>query len=157
MITLRRAELRDCRTIFNWRNHPEVRRHFFDPRRLSYEEHEKWFKSSLEKKDRFIFLAYRGDHAVGVLRFDILDEMPGTAEVDIYVAPDYQGRGLGKSILHEGERWVKKSGNIQKLVAKVKDENEASLRMFRACGFSVKYVLFEKLLIEEGEVHHLGP
>jgi len=64
----------------------------------------------------------------------------GVIDNDIRVAthPDAQGKGVGSFMIDE----------IMKLnpfaQAKVKLENEASLRLFEKCGFKKKYYLLEK-------------
>ncbi len=103
MIRLRKATEEDCRTVYEWRNHPKVRSFFFDPREIAYDEHRRWFEESLRKEGRFILLAFEEREPAGVLRFDVVDPAIGLAEIDIYVAPEKQGRGLGREILREGE------------------------------------------------------
>lgn len=146
MVTLRKASHEDCETIFRWRNHPKVRQHFFDARELSYSEHKKWFYNSLQRDDRIILVAYVDGKPVGVIRFDVSKAVSNKAEIDIYVAPEFQGKGLGKRILAEGENWLKKNTEINQLIARVKEENLASVRMFKRRGFGPKYILFEKNL-----------
>ena len=143
MITLEKARLEDCRTIFQWRNHPAVRKHFFDSRELSYSEHKEWFENSLERKDRIILIAYKDVKKVGVIRFDFLSDS-NTAEIDIYVAPEMHGNGFGKKILAKGEDWVRENTSIKTLVAKVKPGNEISMKMFKGRGFGAKHVLLKK-------------
>ena len=144
MITFKEAKEEDCRSIFQWRNHPEIRRYFLDSRELTFNEHEKWFAESLKREDRIILIAHDGTAPVGIIRFDFLKGDPGTAEIDIYVAPELHGKGYGKKILTEGERWLKKRSRVKGLIARVKDENKASMKMFRHCGFIPEYILLKK-------------
>jgi L-amino acid N-acyltransferase YncA len=60
----------------------------------------------------------------------------GVAEVSIYVAPDAQGRGVGRALLgavvasaERGGIWTLQSGTFP--------ENQASIRLHQACGFRV--------------------
>ena len=144
MITFRKAREEDCKDIFQWRNHPKVRKYFFDSREITYSEHKKWFEKSLKRDDRIILLAYDDSQAVGVIRFDFLKSEPLKAEIDIYVDPEFQKQGLGKEILIEGENWLKKNTQIKTLLSKVKEDNQASVKIFRYCGFKPKYIFFEK-------------
>jgi RimJ/RimL family protein N-acetyltransferase len=148
MITLRRAKPEDCHSIFEWRNHPKVRQFFLNNKKLTFSEHEKWFEKSLKMDDRIILIAYDGTKAVGVLRYDIIKEDPRAAEIAIYVAPELQGRGYGKQILNEGNNWLLKKTRIRKLVAKVIEENRASVRMFKKCQYKSRYLFFEKEIAE---------
>ena len=60
----------------------------------------------------------------------------GVAEVSVYVAGKFRGRGVGRALLsalvEESER-----NNLWTLQAGVLAENEASIRLHAACGFRV--------------------
>jgi GNAT superfamily N-acetyltransferase len=64
----------------------------------------------------------------------------GVVDNDIRVAthPDFQGKGVGSFMINQ----------IMKMCptayAKVKLDNEASLRLFEKCGFKKKYYLLER-------------
>ena len=64
----------------------------------------------------------------------------GVIDEDIRVAthPDYQGKGVGTFMINE----------IMKIIptafAKVKLDNEASIKLFERCGFRKKYYILEK-------------
>ena len=64
----------------------------------------------------------------------------GVIDRDIRVAthPNYQGKGVGKFMINALMKLYPGS------LAKVKIENEASLRLFEACGFTKKYYILEK-------------
>ena len=64
----------------------------------------------------------------------------GVIDRDIRVAthPDYQGKGVGKFMINALMKLYPDS------LAKVKIENEASLRLFETCGFTKKYYILEK-------------
>ncbi len=64
----------------------------------------------------------------------------GQIEGDIRVAvePGHQGKGVGKFMINT---MMKKYPNS---VAKVKLENEASIKLFESCGFEKKYYILEK-------------
>ena len=73
----------------------------------------------------------RGDQPIGFI---------GHVNGDIRVAthPAYRGRGVAKYMLNE---FMKEFPNT---VAKVKAGNEASLSLFKSCGFKVIYYGLEK-------------
>ena len=148
MINLRRAKEEDCKLIYDWRNHPKVREFFFDTGEINYSAHKKWFSNSLERNDREILIAYEDNKPLGVIRFDFLKSEPLTAEIDIYVAPELHDKGWGKKILTEGENWVKKNTQIKSLLARVREENQASVKMFRHRGFMPAYILLKKEIAE---------
>jgi L-amino acid N-acyltransferase YncA len=58
----------------------------------------------------------------------------GVAEVSVYVAPDFHGKGLGRTLL---EVLIRESeeGGVWTLQASIFLENEPSIRLHRSCGF----------------------
>jgi ribosomal protein S18 acetylase RimI-like enzyme len=77
-------------------------------------------------------------------RLALLNNKPagyvGVIEDDIRVCthPNYQGRGVGKFMINE-------CINIwPSAFAKVKINNETSIKLFEACGFNKKYIIFKK-------------
>ena len=74
----------------------------------------------------------------------LLDEIPvgfvGSIDGDIRVAtdPKYQGMGIGKYMI--SEIMCKYPGSY----AKIKIDNEASLALFKSCGFTEKYLILER-------------
>jgi GNAT superfamily N-acetyltransferase len=77
-------------------------------------------------------------------RIALLDGIPvgfvGVIEGDIRVCthPEYQGIGIGKFMIKE---CIKVWPNA---FAKIKINNEASIKLFQNCGFKKKYVILEK-------------
>ena len=74
----------------------------------------------------------------------ILDEQPagyvGVINDDIRIAthPDFQKKGVGKFLLSEIKNVFPSA------YAKIKIDNEASLKLFQSAGFEVKYYLLER-------------
>ena len=64
----------------------------------------------------------------------------GVIEDDIRVCthPDYQGKGVGKFMINE----IMKEEPTA--FAKVKMDNEASIKLFEACGFTKKFYILTK-------------
>ena len=77
-------------------------------------------------------------------RIALVDGKPagfvGVIDNDIRVCthPDFQGKGVGKFMINECIKiWPT-------AFAKVKINNDASLNLFKACGFKEKYLILEK-------------
>ena len=141
-ITLRPATLADAEMVYEWRNAPETRKYFFDPRPLEKAAHIKWFESSLKMPDRCLLIAESENTPVGVLRFDISHS---EAEIDIYVCPGLTGNGLGTAILNAGTNWINKhKPHVNTLLAKVIPANIASARAFEKSGFNLDFQVYKK-------------
>jgi RimJ/RimL family protein N-acetyltransferase len=70
---------------------------------------------------------------VGQVRLDRIDA--DVAEVDIAVAPEARGRGIGREILIQTARDAELLMGVTRLRALVKRANEASLKAFHAADF----------------------
>ncbi len=132
-IYLRFAEKEDCRDLFEWRNDETTRKYAFSDEPIRYENHKEWFERSLEKRSRVMLIAFNEDlEKTGQIRFD---KHENYAEIDIAVAPDFRGRGIGTSILQKGAKTYMSNFDAEFLLAKIKYENTASIRIFEKCGF----------------------
>ncbi|MBU4376258.1 MAG: hypothetical protein KKD29_02130, partial [Candidatus Omnitrophica bacterium] len=70
-ITLNRVMDKDCRDLWTWRNHPEVRRQFFDDKIIPWDEHQRWFHSKTNSPGTKIYMASLQNNKIGAIRFEI--------------------------------------------------------------------------------------
>ncbi len=134
MVTLRPARMSDAAVILSWRNHPSVRRASFDSRPISREEHKRWLARVIESPDRILLVGEEGGVPFGTVRFDI--DANGRAEVSIAVDPARHGRGLGRKLLHAAVLAARSMTDIKSLLARVKEWNEPSRRLFEGECFT---------------------
>ena len=59
-------------------------------------------------------------------------------DIRVCIHPDYQGKGIGKFMINEI------MNEEPTAFAKVKMDNEASIKLFEACGFTKKFYIFTK-------------
>jgi len=113
--------------IRNLRNMDGVRQGFINQDIISQQDHEAYMK----KNWNFFWICLDKGRFIGYT---------GVIENDIRVAthPDYQGKGVGSFMINE---IMKINPNA---FAKVKLENQSSLRLFESCGFKKKYYILEK-------------
>lgn len=94
----------------------------------------------ISPKDQEYYMHNNAHH----YRIALVDKEPagyvGVIEDDIRVCthPDYQGKGVGKFMINEIMK------EYPTAFAKVKIDNEASLRLFRSCGFKKKFYILTK-------------
>jgi UDP-2,4-diacetamido-2,4,6-trideoxy-beta-L-altropyranose hydrolase len=129
LISLRRAEAADAGRLIAWRNDPVTRQYSLQTEPVARAEHEAWLAATLRDPDHLLLVGAIGAEPVGTVRFDRLAD--GARRVSITVSPDRRGRGLGRALLHAACREVAPS----RLVAEIRDDNAASKRLFRGCGF----------------------
>ena len=132
-VTLRAARLDDCARVWKWRNDPDTRRTSFDPAPIPFETHEAWFRASLGRADRRLYVIVVEGRDSGTARLDVA----GTeAEVSINLAPECRGRGIGPAALERVAEAAFGDLGLVCLVARVKTDNAVSLAAFERAGFA---------------------
>ncbi len=124
----------DVVLLWEWASDPATRRAAFAQGPIDWRQHVAWFESPSRRRASRHFIVERQDSLpVGQVRFD-LDDV-GEAEVDVCVAPEQRGRGLGAAVISAGVRAVAAEAALKKIVALVKVWNAPSERAFRGAGF----------------------
>jgi RimJ/RimL family protein N-acetyltransferase len=131
-VTLRRVRSDDAELIREWRNDADAVRFSMNGRRVSPEEHARWFAEQVQHSERLFWIAEEHGDPVGQVRVDVR-EREGT--VSIVVAPGQRGRGIGTSILRALHAEVAHHPGVDTLVALTHRGNAASLRAFERAGF----------------------
>jgi L-amino acid N-acyltransferase YncA len=78
------------------------------------------------------YLIYNKDKMLGfcfITQFRKKDAYARTAEVGIYLKPDFTGKKFGEQIISQLEK-VSKSNNIKVLIASISGENMPSMKLF---------------------------
>jgi UDP-4-amino-4,6-dideoxy-N-acetyl-beta-L-altrosamine N-acetyltransferase len=142
-ITLRPVEKGDIDKIFGWRNHPAVRDMMFSTAPITPQENAEFWKKRLADSSAFSFIITAGGKDAGILR---LDRREGSYEVDIFVDPQAQGRGIGSGALALIIDMAKAKG-IKKLTARIKSGNAASKKAFEKNGFMERDSVYEREIL----------
>jgi UDP-2,4-diacetamido-2,4,6-trideoxy-beta-L-altropyranose hydrolase len=131
-VTLRRVRSDDAELIREWRNDDDAVRFSVNGRRVSPDEHARWFAEQVQNSERLFWIAEEHGNPVGQVRVDVR-EREGT--VSIVVAPGQRGRGIGTSILRALHSEMAHHPDVDTLVALTHQDNAASLRAFERAGF----------------------
>jgi RimJ/RimL family protein N-acetyltransferase len=136
-VVVRRALPADAAVLLVWANDPATRAASFHPARIDAVTHERWLAERLGSPSTRLYIGLVGVREIGQVRFELDDE--GSAEVSISVAPEWRGRGLGPGLLTAGIREIDRDPVFpaDRLVARVRPENAASMALFRSAGFAV--------------------
>lgn len=126
MIFLRRATEEDCDLIYKWANDIEVRQNAFNSNFIPYDEHCRWYKSSLDSINRIIYIATDGNREIGQIR---LDKEENKSIISYSVNKSYRGRGYGKALIKLIKEEALKN-DIIVLEGLVKKDNIPSQRAF---------------------------
>ena len=113
--------------IRNLRNHDDVKTGFIQQENITQFQH----KMHMMLREECYYICVIEEEPAGYV---------GVIDRDIRVAthPDFQGKGVGKFMISE---LMKKHPDA---FAKVKIDNEASMKLFKACGFKEKYYILER-------------
>lgn len=141
---IRKVSLKDSELILNWRNNPEVYRYLFNPEPIALNVHERWLAKIICDESILFYIAEKNNIPVGTIRFDFNQDKT-SAEVGIYLAPDFHGKGLGTVMLEKGEIEARNTyKTLKSVIAKVLVENIASEKMFLKAGYKKHFIQLEK-------------
>jgi spore coat polysaccharide biosynthesis protein SpsF len=139
-VSLRPVTESDIWKIFEWRNHPDIRMMMFDRTIFDRNSHESFWKKHLADPKKHAFIILADGEETGLLRFT--EESKGVYEMGIFVVPWMQRRGIGTLALTEAKK-LDPIKDAKSVIARVKPENKASLRVFEKSGFVERYVFME--------------
>jgi RimJ/RimL family protein N-acetyltransferase len=134
MVSLRLVQQGDCRLLWEWVNEPAVRASAFSTRPISWEEHVAWFAHRQKAPDCQMHLVLDdAQQPVGQVRFDLRAD--GSAEIDVSIAPTRRRQGYGTQAVRLACARLFETRRVSRVVARVRAENMASIRMFERAGF----------------------
>ncbi len=113
--------------IRNLRNHSDIKPGFINQKHITFDDHQNF----MLKNEKLFYICLINNNPAGYV---------GVIDGDIRVAthPDFQGKGIGKFMIEE--IMIKFPDSY----AKIKVDNDASLKLFKSCGFKKKYYILEK-------------
>ena len=149
---VRHAKIEDSLDIFKWRNDRLTRSMFIHSDLVEWEEHAEWFQSGLSDHNKVILVGEDELGKIGVVRIDY-DYRKQLGDISINLNPIRRKQRLS-SVLLDKSIYLAKPPSAIKLVAKIKQNNSASIRCFSKSGFfhndtDDDYVYLVKLHQEE--------
>jgi RimJ/RimL family protein N-acetyltransferase len=130
-IRLRRATPDDVRLYYEWAIDGDVRRQSFSDGEIAYEDHVNWFERRIADPNSHLFVLLDNGAPVGQIRFTVQGQ---TAEIGYSIAREARGRGLARTLVQLGVAAMAGS-DVTTFVARVKPDNEPSIKAFIGCGF----------------------
>lgn len=130
-VTFRKVSINDLKKIYEWRNHPKIRKNSYNENEITWDEHAAYWEKRLSGSENYSFIVVSDNIDVGLVRLDKRDD---SYEVHIIIAPDKQGKGFGTAAIAKVKEVATNLG-IKKLIAKVKPTNIASKMIFTENGF----------------------
>lgn len=128
----RLATTADADLLLKWRNDPQTRGGSRSADPVPRTDHLAWLERAMASDTCQLFVVERAGVPVGTVRFDRRGATDH--EVSITVAPEQRGTGAAAAVLAAGERALV-AGPPVRLVASVRESNEASVRLFARAGY----------------------
>jgi len=139
-LTLREVKKNDMEDLFRWRNHPEVRKHFFHSTPISLNEHEQWFLAKINDPNTVIYIACSEKEKVGTIRYKNTQR---GIYVSVMLNPDFFDRGFGSKIIELGtKKFIREKKPKKSILAEIKCDNIASIKAFQKAGFQESYITY---------------
>ena len=128
-VRLRRVTAADADLLLAWANHPVTRAASFHPDPIERAGHVRWLTSRPASPTTGFWIGEADDaRPIGQVRVE-------GGEVSISVAPDARGMGFGRALLAAGVDEAGRTLAVERLVARVRVDNPASLALFAGAGF----------------------
>lgn len=144
-LTIKRADASDCRDIWQWRNHNEVRKWCFNKNEIPYDQHKAWFDKNIDNPRILLYVGLTPEGIkVGQVRFDLQEN--DESLVNVCVNPELFGKGYGTKLIDAATRkFMEQQASVGVIVAEIFDDNIASKKIFT----KARYV-YDKVVEKEG-------
>ena len=132
-LKLRPAGPEDCRFYWEVNNAEATRALSISSDPIPWEDHQRWFASKLSEEQATLYVALLGEESIGVIRFEAAHD---EALISVALAPNKQGKGLGRRLISLGTERTLKGEHIKRVVAYIRPANHGSIRAFEAAGYT---------------------
>ena len=130
------ASISHSRAIWEWRNDLVTRSMFRSKDLVTWEDHSNWYQKTLANPNCIMYVGTAEQLPIGVVRFDLINNLEDSFEISININPLERGKGLGFELLKNALHTLKQERtSAKKIIAGVNKENPASNRLFISCGF----------------------
>lgn len=132
----------DSELLRTWRNHPKIRHWCRQYNLISDLEQKQWFEKQSSDPSIQMFIIKQSDTSdqnryrnmpIGVCGLTSIDNINGRAEFSLYIAPNYQKKGMGKNALLTLFRYGFEELRLHQIWGETFDGNRAS-KLFESIG-----------------------
>jgi RimJ/RimL family protein N-acetyltransferase len=128
------AKPQDSKLYWEWANDAKVRKNAFNEDFIEWEEHKKWFETNLSNSNVILLIIERDSVPIGQVRFN---KEGANFKIDYSLAKQFRGKNLAIPMLNEAIDYLK-TIEASILIAEVKKNNIASIKVFERIGFLKK-------------------
>lgn len=148
-VVLRSIKIKDAEFLMELNNDQEIS-HFVvgNPKIVTLQEQMQWLNNIKFEKNCKRFIVEHNNLPVGTVIVSNIDNANKTANISIKLHKASQGKGFGKQSISLIVRYCFEDLNLMCLTAHVLSYNEASLALFRSCGFTEEGTLRSRVIKE---------
>ena len=127
----RRATIEDLLVYFDWVNDEDVVKNSVQKRKITLEEHQKWFENAVRDPEKLMLVFSKKKIPIGQVRIEKKDN---ENVIDISIDKDFRNRGYAKTLI---ELSCKEYNNASKepVYAYVNELNIGSCKSFLKANF----------------------
>jgi len=156
-VILRGFEEKDIEKMVQWRNDPDMNRHFFEYEPSTIEKQRRWLETLSSRHDeRFFVISNRRGEVIGTVGLAKIDCRSRNAEWGRFVIGDkkYLGKGYGLEAMYLSAQYAFTHLNLHRLYLKVFAWNKNARAMYESFGFRKEGTLREHVF-RDGRYHDI--
>ena len=148
LIIIRKLEISDLLDIWRWRNNKLTRKYARNNKYIGFNEHKEWFHKALTDNEILIYVGVnkKTKGKLGIIRYNLFNDHKA-AEVNINIRPICRNKGIALILLKKTISIFLVKFQIP-ILAEVKKNNLASLKLFNRAGFSLKEEKNDSIIFE---------
>ncbi len=145
-ITLAALEKEDIPVVTKWINDEEISYYNGSRFPAGLDEQSSWFEKIRNDKTKKKLLVYTKDNEkAGMVTLFNIDHRNQKAEIGVYIASEYQNKGLAKESLKLLANYAFQELNMHKIYASIMSFNTMSIKLFESAGFKREYTKKEEV------------
>ena len=131
-IKIRKASIKDAIFFYELRNEKSARNNFFNKKNIKYNDHLKWYKKKIKKKNTIFLVALiNNSEKIGTIRYETEKIF---TNISINISKKFRNLGYGSKIIKNSEKFLKKKLII---ISRIKNNNKASIKIFTKNNYKV--------------------
>ena len=157
-VTLRTVEEADVEFLRDTINDPDVRRGLTTAKPFNGRQEREYFEERISSDETVNLLICEGDEPAGTIGLSDIDQISGSCEIGLWLAPEYHGRGYGTEASRLLTAYAFDELRMHRVQARVLSHNTASHRIWEKLGFADEGVHRDEAYRggEHVDVHYYG-
>ncbi len=148
VLSLRALERGDLRFIHNLNNNRNIMSYWFEEPYESFDELEELYNKHIhDNAERRFVVEDENKALVGLVELIEIDYIHRSAEFQIIITPEHQGKGYAKILINKALDYSFTILNLHKIYLHVAIENEKAVYLYEQCGFIEEGHLVEEYFI----------